>query len=196
MADFTPTLTEAQALDVIKRGVLRETRQDSERTLAYCTDAVKLRGFNVRKLAQRLEAIAANDGQVFNSDSYQSNVSNANGVMGLFDYDIDAFKLFLNGRVATEELEAVPASPIKSLKALFNAFRQLFTDPKPAKPKAPKTEGDKADGESTETKPLIDVVLAAIPLLTSEERALVSMLIIECDTLEADKAETAETVAA
>lgn len=184
MADFTPTLTEAQALDVIKRGVLRETKQDFQRTMAYCKDAVSLRGFNVRKLAQRLEAIAANDGQVFNSDSYQSNVSNANGIMGLFDYDLEAFEAWLS------------TSPTKSMKAIFNAFRQLFTDPKPAKPKAPKTEGDKADGEPADPKPLIDVVLAAIPLLTSEERALVSMLIIECDTLEADAQAPAETVAA
>lgn len=184
MADFTPTLTEAQAMDVIRRGVTRETRQDFERTLAYCKDAVSLRGFNVRKLAQRLEAVAANDGKVFNSDSYQSNVSNANGIMGLFDYDLDAFKAWLE------------TSPIKSMKAIFNAFRQLFTDPKPAKPKAPKADGDNGDGEKGETMPLIDVVLAAIPLLTTEERALVSMLIVECDTLEADKAEATEPVAA
>lgn len=181
MADFTPTLTEAQAMDVIKRGVARETRVDSERTMAYCTDAVKLRGHNVRKLAQRLEAIAANDGNVFNSDSYQSNVSNANGIMGLFDYDLDAFKVWLD------------TSPTKSMKAIFNAFRQLFTDPKPAKPKADKPKGDNSEaGEKTEGTPL-EVILSLLPHLTQDERMLVAMAIIELDTVQSDAEEQAET---
>ena len=185
MADFTPTLTEAQALDVIKRGVQRETRVDSDRTVAYCTDSVKLRGFNVRKLSQRLEARAVDAGETFNSDSYQSNVSNANGVMGLFDYDLEKFKAWLAD------------SPTKSLKAIFNAFRELFADPKPAKPKADKPEA--GSSEPVEATPLIDVVLSAIPHQTTEERALVSMMIVELDTADADKAEAEqveETVAA
>lgn len=182
MADFTPTLTEAQALDVIKRGVVRETRVDSERTLAYCKDAVALRGFNVRKLAQRLEAIAANDGKVFNSDSYQSNVSNANGIMGLFDYDLDAFKAWLE------------TSPVKSMKAIFNAFRQLFTEPKPTKPKADKPQASEA-GEKTEGTPL-EVVLSLLPHLSADERTLVAMAIIELDTVESDVAEAETPVAA
>lgn len=181
MANFTPTLTEAQALDVIKRGVTRETRLDSDRTIAYCTDSVKLRGFNVRKLSQKLELRAEEAGETFNADSYQSNISNANGVMALFDYDLDKFKAWL------------AENPTKSLKAIFNAFRALFADPKPAKPKADKPEGDST--EPAEATPLIDVVLSAIPHLTPEERQLVSMLIIELDTAEAD-AEPAETVAA
>jgi len=181
MADFTPTLTEAQAMDVIKRGVSRETRVDSDRTIAYCTDSVKLRGHNVRKLSQKLELKAEEAGETFNADSYQSNVSNANGVMGLFEYDLEAFKVWL------EE------NPIKSLKAIFNAFRALFVEPKPAKSKADKPEGDST--EPVEATPLIDVVLSALPHLTSEERQLVSMLIIKLDTAEAD-VETNETVAA
>ena len=183
MADFTPTLTEAQALDVIRKGVNREVRLDSERTLAYCTDSVKLRGFNVRKLSQKLELKAEEAGEVFNADSYQSNVSNANGVMGLFEYDLDAFKVWLAD------------SPTKSLKAIFNAFRELFVEKKA--PKNPKPNKGEAGDEPAEATPLIDVVLSAIPHLTAEERALVSMMIIELDTADADEVEQVEeTVAA
>ena len=183
MSDFTPTLTEAQAMDVVRRGVSREIRLDGERTLAYCGDSVKLRGFNVRKLSQKLEIKAEEAGESFNSDSYQSNISNANGIMGLFDYDLDAFKVWLE------------SSSTKSMKAIFNLFRQLFADPKSAKPKNPKPNKGEAGEEPTEPTPLIDVVLSAIPHLTAEERALVSMMIIELDTAEAD-AQVEETVAA
>jgi len=183
MADFTPTLTEAQALDVIKRGVSRETRVDSDRTVAYCTDSIKLRGFNVRKLSQKLEARAEDAGETFNSDSYQSNVSNANGIMGLFEYDLDKFKVWLAD------------SPTKSLKAIFNAFRELFTEKKA--PKNPKpTEAD-ADATPAEAQPLIDVVLSAIPHLTSEERLMVRFLLDELDVADTVSAEQVEeTVAA
>ncbi len=185
MADFTPTLTEAQAMDVIKRGVSRETRVDSDRTVAYCTDSVKLRGHNVRKLSQKLELKAEEAGEVFNADSYQSNISNANGVMGLFEFDLEKFQAWLK------------ESPTKSLKAIFNAFRELFTEKKA--PKNPKPNKDDADLAPTETTPLIDVVLSALPHLTSEERQLVTMLIIELDTIEADASDAVaadETVAA
>ncbi len=175
---YTPTLTEAQALDVIVRGVSREAKQDFQRTLGYCKDATSLRGFNVRKLSQKLEARAEDKGETFNSDSYQSNISNANGVMGLFDYDIEAFEAWLSTQV------------VKSLQAIFKAFRTLFVEPKPAKPKAPKAEGEQNDG--VEAAPLIDVVLSALPHLSAEERTLVAMMLIELDTAEAD-AEPVET---
>jgi hypothetical protein len=161
MADFTSTLTEGQAMDVIVRGVTREVRTESTRTLAYCQDATKLRGFSVRKLANKAEDL----GKIANSDSYQSNVSNANGIMGLFDYDVKAFELFLNGR------EAVEPSPIKSLSALYKAFRALFTEPKA--PKARPEAGPKtADGEAAETAQ-VDVVIAALAFLTPAERHMV-----------------------
>lgn len=183
MADFTPTLTEAQAMDVIKRGVSRETRLDSDRTVAYCTDSVKLRGHNVRKLSQKLELKAEEAGEVFNADSYQSNISNANGIMGLFEYDLEAFKVWL------------AESPTKSLKAIFNSFRELFTEKK--EPKNPKPNKDDADSTPAEPQPLIDVVLSALPHLTREERALVSMMIVELDTADDDSTvEADETVAA
>jgi hypothetical protein len=172
------TLTEAQACDVVYRGVKRENKVDSDRTLSYCGDAVKLQGFNVRDLAKKCQVRAEDKGESFNADSYQSNVSNANGIMALFNYDLEAFKVWLE------------TSPTKSLKAIFNAFRGLFADPKPAKPKADKPEaGEPVDGEPT---PLIDVVLSALPHLSAEERQLVAMMIIELDTAEAD----AEVVAA
>jgi hypothetical protein len=173
MADFTSTLTEGQAMDVIVRGVTREVRTESTRTLAYCQDATKLRGFSVRKLANKAEDL----GKIANSDSYQSNVSNANGIMGLFDYDVKAFELFLNGREAVEAsegveaVEAVEPSPIKSLSALYKAFRALFTEPKA--PKARPEAGPKtADGEAAETAQ-VDVVIAALAFLTPAERHMV-----------------------
>ena len=160
MSDFTPTISDEQAMAIIARGVNRETRADGQRTLAYCKDAVDLRGFNIRKLSQRLEARAADKGETFNSDSYQSNVSNANGVTGLFDWDLPTFTTWLE------------TQQVKSLSAIFKAFRQLFTEPKePKTPKAGKAEGD--NGDTDETKPLIEVVLSAIPHLTPEERQMV-----------------------
>jgi hypothetical protein len=165
----TPTVTEAQALQIIKQGVMRDVKLDVSRTLAYCSDSVKLRGFNVRKLAQKLEARAEDAGEpTFNSDSYQSNISTANGVMGLFDYDLEAFKVWFD------------ESPTKSLKAIFNAFRALFGPVKPPKP-AKGEEGENGDTNSEPT-PVIDVVLSLIPQLTADERMLVAMLIIELDT--------------
>jgi len=181
MEDLTssaPTLTEAEALEVIKRGVLRDTKVENGRTLAYCTDSVKLRGFNVRKLAQKLEARAEDKGEVFNSDSYQSNISTANGVMGLFDYDLAEFSAWLE------------TNPTKSLKAIFNAFRELFGPVKPAKP----AKGDEgSEGETnTDPTPVIDVVLSLIPQLTADERMLVAMMIVELDTIETDVEENTE----
>jgi hypothetical protein len=184
MSDFQPTITEAQALQVIVQGVNREQRTDSDRTLAYCKDAAKLRGFNVRKLSQKLEARAEDKGETFNADSYQSNISNANGVMGLFDYDLEAFEAWLKETHGS-----------KSLTAIFKAFRQLFTEPKETKPKANKADGDKGD-TPVEATPLIDVVLSALPLLTAEERQLVAMLIIELDTKADDETEVPVEAAA
>lgn len=176
------TLTEAQACTVVYNGVKREVRVDSERTISYCSDAVKLQGFNVRKLAQKCEIRAEEKGETFNADSYQSNVSNANGIMALFGYDLDEFKAWLE------------TSPTKSLSAIFKAFRELFVEPKaPKNKKDQNPESENAGAEKAET-PLIDVVLSAIPHLTAEERQLVAMMIIELDTAEADAAE--ETVAA
>lgn len=152
-SEFTPTLSEAQAIDVIVRGVTREIRTDSSRTLAYCKDATQLRGFSVRKLANKAEDL----GKISNSDSYQSNISNANGVMGLFEYDLAKFEEFLTN------------SNVKSLQALYKAFRALFTAPKP-KAEKPKSE-PKAD-DSTET-PQVDVVIAALAFLTPAERQMV-----------------------
>lgn len=176
MADFTPTLTEAQAMDIVYRGVTRESKQDLQRTLAYCKDAVALRGFNVRKLSQRLEARAEDKGESFNSDSYQSNISNANGVMGLFDYDLEVFEAWLT------------TQNVKSLQAIFKAFRQLFVDPKPAKPKADKPEG--SEGEPKTETPQVEVVIAALAFLTPEERQLV---VDACLVLGVDTAEQVET---
>ncbi len=178
MSDFTPTITEAQALQIVVQGVNREQRTDLQRTLAYCTDATKLRGFNVRKLSQKLEARAEDKGETFNSDSYQSNISNANGVMGLFEYDLEVFEAWLK-----------ETNGSKSLTAIFKAFRQLFTEPKEKPAKPAKAEGENKDDDAPAT-PLIDVVLSALPLLTAEERQLVAMLIIELDTKADDEVET------
>ncbi len=176
------TVTEAQALQIIKQGVTRDVKFDVSRTLAYCTDSVKLRGFNVRKLAQKLEARAEDAGEpVFNSDSYQSNISTANGIMGLFDYDLDAFKVWFD------------ENPTKSLKAIFNAFRELFGPAKPPKPT--KGEEGKNGENNSEPTPVIDVVLSLIPQLTADERMLVSMLIIELDSAD-DNTDVVEAEAA
>jgi hypothetical protein len=175
----TTTLTEAQACVVIEQGVKREFRKDSERTLDYCKDAVKLQGFNVRKLAQKCEIRAEEKGENFNADSYQSNVSNANGVMALFEFDIVSFEEWLK------------TSDTKSLSAIFKAFRQLFVEPKTTKTKKDQTPDSEGAGEDTAKTPLIDVVLSALPMLTAEERQLVAMMIIELDTVEADVAEDA-----
>jgi hypothetical protein len=177
-----PTLTEAQALQIIKNGVTREVKFDVGRTLAYCTDATKLRGFNVRKLSQKLEIRAEEAGEVFNSDSYQSNISTANGVMGLFDYDLVGFTTWLE------------TSTTKSLKAIFNAFRELFGPVKPPKPAKGDEGSDGDEGKNTDPTPVIDVVLSLIPQLTADERMLVAMLIVELDTVE-DDAKEEEVVA-
>ncbi len=178
------TVTEAQALQIIKQGVTRDVKFDVSRTMAYCSDATKLRGFNVRKLAQKLEARAEDAGEpTFNSDSYQSNISTANGIMGLFDYDLDAFKVWFD------------ENPMKSLKAIFNAFRALFGPP--AKSKPAKGDGEDGEGENnnSEPTPVIDVVLSLIPQLSADERMLVAMLIVELDTVETDVVEPETEVA-
>lgn len=157
-------LTEAQAIVVVENGVRREVRKDSERTLDYCGDAVKLQGYNVRKLAQKAQVRAEDKGEVFNADSYQSNISNANGVMALFNWDLDAFKAWL------ETAES------KSLSKIFKQFRELFADPKPAKDKAPKgSDEESAEDDKGSTEPLINQVLAALQHLTYEEIQLVQM---------------------
>lgn len=174
-------LTEAQACVVVENGVKREVRKDSERTLDYCKDAVKLQGFNVRKLAQKCEIRAEEKGETFNADSYQSNISNANGVMSLFEFDIDAFEEWLK------------TAESKSLSKIFKQFRELFAEPKEKKAKAEKAEAE--DGEnSADPQPLIDVVLSALPHLSAEERQLVAMMIIELDT--ADSAADSDAVEA
>lgn len=183
--NFTPTISDEQAMNIIARGVTRQNKFDGQRTLDYCKDAVELRGFNVRKLSQRLEARAADKGETFNSDSYQSNISNANGIMGLFDWNLAEF---------TQWLET---QSVKSMSAIFKAFRELFTEPKAKKP----SKGDKPEADSeanADPQPLIDVVLSALPHLTAEERQMVAMLIIELDTAadDAEVAEPAEPVAA
>ena len=186
MSEQTQTqLTEAQAVDLVYRGVLREVKADGERTLSYCRDAVKLQGYNVRKLATKAQVRAEDRGEVFNADSYQSNVSNANGVMALFGYDLAVFEEWLK------------TAESKSLSKIFKQFRELFTEPKAKTPKPSKGEGDNdGAGEKAET-PLIDVVLSAIPHLSREERMLVSMMIVELDTAKADVEEaTEEPVAA
>lgn len=177
------TLTEAQACNVVYNGVKREVRVDSERTLDYCKDAVKLQGFNVRKLAQKCEIRAEEKGENFNADSYQSNVSNANGVMALFEYDIVAFEEWLK------------TAESKSLSKIFKQFRELFVDPKPAKTKTHKDQTPDSEGADVDPTPLIDVVLSALPHLSAEERQLVANMIIELDTVE-DDSSTPEVVAA
>jgi hypothetical protein len=96
--------------------------------------------------------------------------------MALFEFDIEAFEEWLK------------TAESKSLSKIFKQFRELFADPKPAKPK-PETSDDDVPANEVET-PLIDVVLSALPHLTADERAMVSMLIIELDTADADLAET------
>jgi hypothetical protein len=150
-------LTEAQACVVVENGVKREVRKDSERTLDYCKDAVKLQGFNVRKLAQKCEIRAEERGETFNADSYQSNVSNANGVMALFEYDIDAFTAWL----ATAES--------KSLSKIFKQFRELFVEKAEKPAKNADESGEDVGEDKGSTEPLINQVLAALEHLTIEE---------------------------
>lgn len=160
---ITPLITEAEALQVISRGVSRAERTEAQRTLSYVTDACKLRGHNVRKLAQKLEIRAEEKGERFNADSYMSNVSNANGIMGLFEYDLDAFKVWLE-----EEAES------KSLSAIYKAFRKLFADPKPSNKRKAQKGADAGAGEGSEKDvphvPLIDQMIANLVHLTPEER--------------------------
>lgn len=177
-SEFTPTLSEAQAIDVIVRGVTREVRTETSRTMAYCKDATQLRGFSVRKLANKAEDL----GKISNSDSYQSNISNANGVMGLFEYDLAKFEAFLND------------SPVKSLQALYKAFRALFV-PKAEKPATPKSEPKAGEGESAET-PQVDVVIAALAFLTPAERHMVVEACVLLGVELPEEAEVEETVAA
>lgn len=165
-------LTEAQAIVVVENGVRREVRKDSERTLDYCKDAVKLVGHNVRKLAQKAEARAELAREAaeqagtevpasFNADSYQSNVSNAAGVMGLFEYDIEVFEAWLK------------TAESKSLSKIFKQFRELFTEQKPAKDKAPQGESDAEIYGEADEKPAIDVIMSLMPHLSVEELAQV-----------------------
>jgi hypothetical protein len=148
----TPELTEAEAIQVIVRGVTREVRTESHRTLSYCKDATKLRGFSVRKLANKAEDL----GKIANSDSYQSNVSNANGIMGLFEYNLDEFSAWLE------------TSETKSLSAIYKAFRKLFVEPKPAKEKA--SNDDASESGAGNNVALIDQMIANLVHLTPEER--------------------------
>ena len=149
-------LTEAQAIVVVEQGVKREVRKDHERTLDYCKDAVKLQGYNVRKLAQKCEVRAEDRGETFNADSYQSNISNANGIMALFEFDLERFEAWLK------------TADSKSLSKIFKQFRELFADPKPAKTK-PETSEDGEGDDKGSTEPLVNQVLAALQHLTMEE---------------------------
>lgn len=155
-------LTEAQAIVVVEQGVRREVKMDSQRTLSYCTDAVKLQGFNVRKLAQKAQVRAEDKGETFNADSYQSNVSNANGIMALFEYDIDVFDAWL----ASDECTS------RSLSKIFKQFRELFTEPKEkpvkASPGGENNDASTEEGSATDV-PLVDQVLAALEHLTIAE---------------------------
>lgn len=155
-AEITPTLSETEAINVIVKGVNREVRTESHRTLSYCKDATNLRGHSVRKLANKAEDL----GKISNSDSYQSNVSNANGIMGLFEYKLDEFSAWLE------------TSETKSLSAIYKAFRQLFVEPKPAKEKAPKDSSDESGADKIEGTPL-EVIMSLLPHLTPEERVQV-----------------------
>jgi hypothetical protein len=173
----TPAVSEAEALQVVSRGVNREIRTESQRTLGYCSDAVKLQGHNVRKLAQKLEIRAEEKGETFNADSYMSNISNANGIMGLFGFDLDEFKAWLD------------ESPTKSLSAIYKAFRTLFVEPKPAKDKAPKADVDETS-DKIEGTPL-EVILSLLPHLSAEEREQVVEAIVALETPSEDVAEAA-----
>lgn len=154
-SNTTPALSESEALQVVSRGVSREIRTESQRTTGYCSDAVKLQGHNVRKLAQKLEIRAEEKGEKFNADSYMSNISNANGIMGLFGFDIDEFTKWLE------------TSDIKSLSAIYKAFRKLFVDPKPKQEKAPKEQS--SESENIDESTPFDVVTSMLPHLSQEE---------------------------
>lgn len=154
-------LTEAQAIVVVENGVRRESKRDVSRTLSYCQDAVKLQGFNVRKLAQKAQVRAEDKGEVFNADSYQSNVSNANGIMALFAYDLDAFQQWLETDASSQ-----------SLSKIFKQFRELFTEPK-EKPVKPNNNSDREQDAGSDV-PLVEQVLAALEHLTSEELSRVA----------------------
>lgn len=174
--NFSPTITDEQAMQIIARGVARDGKVEGQRTLNYVKDAIDLRGFNVRKLSDRLEARASEKGETFNSDSYQSNISNANGIIALFDWNLEVFTEWFNSQ------------PMKSMSAIFKAFRQLFTEPKAKKPSK---DGDKSDGKGegeTEAKALIDVVLSALPMLSPEERVQVLEALIALDNVQPEQA--------
>lgn len=164
MADNTNTaqdggqnqLTEAQAIVVVENGVRRESKRDVSRTLSYCQDAVKLQGFNVRKLAQKAQVRAEDKGEVFNADSYQSNVSNANGIMALFAYDLEQFQAWLENEAESQ-----------SLSKIFKQFRELFTEPK-EKPVKPNNSSDN-EGDAGSDVPLVDQVIAALEHLSVAE---------------------------
>lgn len=164
----TPAVSEAEALQVVSRGVSREIRTESQRTLGYCSDACKLQGHNVRKLAQKLEIRAEEKGETFNADSYMSNISNANGIMGLFGFDIESFKAWLD------------ESPTKSLSAIYKAFRTLFVEPKPTKEKANKPE-DEVLGYNNDLTPF-ELMMKLLPELTPEEREQVVEAIVALET--------------
>jgi hypothetical protein len=166
-------ITEAQAVQVVVTGVNREVRVDTDRTMSYCKDAVKLRGFKVRELAYKADATGKLQGK---PDSYCSNVSNASGIMSLFEDDLEAFAEWLKD------------SPTKSLKAIFNAFRELFVEKPESEPGDEPADGAGDAGESEPT-PLIDVVLSALPHLTAEERVRVAEALIALDTQDDDQAD-------
>lgn len=172
MEQTSTTLTQAQAIQVVVRGVNREVKRGNAQARDLIHDAIRLQGFNVRKLATVAEA---NGDLSVGFDSYLSYMSNANGVAAMFEYDMEKVDAFL------------AETHLVGLSAIFRAFRDLFAEPKPAKPKTEKP----ASADDSEKTPLIDIVLSAIPHLTREERTLVSMMIVELDTAD-DDSETPE----
>lgn len=159
--ETVPTLTPAQAEQVVVRGINREAKRGNAQAHDLVRDAILLKEHNVRKLA----TVAESKGQLkVGFDSYLSYMSNAAGVAGMFNWDIQEFKQFL------DETDLI------GLSAIYRAFRELFGPAKPEKvPAEPAHESDPVDEDAGSKEPLVDQVLAALPHLTYDEIALVVM---------------------
>jgi hypothetical protein len=166
--DANSELTQAQATQVVVRGVNREAKRGNEQALALVRDAITLKDHNVRKLASAAEV---NGHLTVGFDSYLSYMSNAAGIAAMFDWELTKFQTWL---------EENPT--ITGLSAAYKCLREAFTEPKPAKNKG---KEDKNEGDAGSDVPLVDQVLAALEHLTIEELQIVALAATEMSSVPA-----------
>lgn len=174
--DATSELTQAQAQQVVIRGVNREAKRGNDQLVALVRDAISLKDHNIRKLATVIEA---NDSDLepedrklkVGFDSYLSYMSNAKGIAGMFDFELAKLEAWL-----------AENPQIVGLSAAYKCLRETFTEPKAPKAKSDKGEADKNEGDAGSDIPLVDQILEALTHLSLEELQIVALAATEMST--------------